>query len=483
VIDVGSNSVRLVTYRLEGRSIWTVFNEKALAGLGRDLPATGRLSPQGVETAFMALRRFHVALRDWRPDDIFAVATAAVREAADGRAFLNQAREEIGLDIRLLSGEEEARFAGLGVIAGQPDAQGVAGDLGGSSLELIPLANGAPGDGATLPLGPFALGAPRALDGGHARKQIDAELKPLANRFTASNFHAVGGGWRNLAMLHMAMADYPLHVTHQYRMSRSEALDVARFAARQSKQSLERIEGLSKKRVDTLPYAAVVLEALVEALGVQQVVISAYGLREGILLDAMDPDIRTRDPLIEGCEALAAMRGLSHELAQPLEAWLSPAMSSLPAVFGARDATLRAAAARLADLGARLHPDHRADLVFEQVLRAPIAGMTHAERTFLASMAFSRHTVATTLPEPEVIARLLTPEQRQRARALGAAIRLGFDLSGRNPKLLEKSNLTIEGERLVLRAAPGWGDMLLGEQTAKRAASLASVLKLKLQMG
>jgi exopolyphosphatase/guanosine-5'-triphosphate,3'-diphosphate pyrophosphatase len=482
VIDVGSNSVRLVVYRLEGRALWTVFNEKALAGLGRDLPSTGRLSPQGVQTAFMALRRFHAVLNGWRDEDVFAVATAAVREAADGPAFLRRAHEEIGLNIRLLSGEEEARYAGLGVIAGQPDARGVAGDLGGSSLELIPLAGGAPGEGATLPLGPFALGAPRPLETGQLRRVIDAALRPMANRFASPHFHAVGGGWRNLALLHMAMADYPLHVTHQYHMDRTEALDVARFAARQSKQSLERIEGLSKKRVETLPYSALVLEALVEQLGVEQVVISAYGLREGLLLDSMDLAEQARDPLIEGCEAFAAVRGLSAELGPPLEAWLAPAMNSLPAVFGARDPILRAAACRLADLGARLHPDHRADLVFEQVLRSPIAGMNHPERAFLASVAFSRHTMAVTPPEPAVIARLLSSDQRQRARALGAAVRLGFDLSGRNPELLRRSSLSIDGERLVLRAEPDWRDMLLGEQTAKRATSLASILKLKYQL-
>ena len=121
VIDVGSNSVRLVIYRIEGRSIWTIFNEKALAGLGRNLPATGRLSPEGVETAIAALRRFRVALSGWDHADIVAVATAAVREASDGPQFLARVESETGFRLRVLSGAEEARYAALGVIAGQPD--------------------------------------------------------------------------------------------------------------------------------------------------------------------------------------------------------------------------------------------------------------------------------------------------------------------------------------------------------------------------
>jgi exopolyphosphatase/guanosine-5'-triphosphate,3'-diphosphate pyrophosphatase len=483
VIDVGSNSVRLVIYRLDGRAIWTLYNEKALAGLGRDLPATGRLSLEGVETALVAIRRFRALLDGWRAEDVTAAATAAVREAADGPAFLKRVRDETGLQVRVLSGEEEARYAAMGVIAGQPDAHGVVGDLGGSSLELVRLSNGAPGDGATLPLGPFALGAPRVLDVDRTRRVIDSELAPFSNAFATRYFHAVGGAWRNLALLHMELADYPLRVAHQYEMSRSDALDVSRFVARQSKSSLERIQGLSKKRFETLPYSALVLDALIERLGVERVVISAFGVREGMLLDAMDPEVRRRDPLIEGCEALTAMRGFAPDLGGAMEAWLTPAFEKLSPVFGARDPVLLAAASRLADLGARLHPDHRADLAFEQVLRAPIADMTHPERAFLASVAFARHTSEPTTPEAQAIARVISSERRQRARALGAAVRLGCDLSGRNPRLLEKSSLTIQGERLVLTAARGWEDMLLGEQTAKRAQTLASALRLKLELG
>lgn len=482
VVDVGSNSVRLVIYRLDGRAIWTVFNEKALAGLGQDLPSTGRLSPEGVETALTALRRYRALLDGWRGEDVTVTATAAVREAADGPAFLKRVRDDTGLQIRILTGAEEARYAALGVLAGQPDAQGVVGDLGGSSLELVRLTAAGPGDGATLPLGPFSLGAPRALDADRTRRIVDAALAPMAEQFSGPTFHAVGGAWRNLALLHMQMADYPLRIAHQYEISRADAIDLARFVARQSRSSLERIEGLSKKRFETLPYSALVLGQLIERLGVEQLVISAYGLREGVLLEAMPAAVRRRDPLIEGCETLTASRGLSQELGGALEAWLGPAFEKLPAVFGDREPLLVAAACRLADVGARLHPDHRADLAFDQVLRAPIAGMNHAERAFLASVAFARHTATVATPEAAGISRVLSAERRQRARALGSAIRLGCDICGRNAGLLEKSGLSIEGDRVVLAPTPGWEDMLLGEQTAKRAQTLATALKLKLEL-
>lgn len=481
VIDVGSNSVRLVIYRVDGRALWTIYNEKVVAGLGRDLTASRRLSPEGVESAIGALRRFRTVLEGWRADEVTACATAAVRDAADGKAFLQRVKAETGLDVRTLSGEEEARYAALGVICGDPTAEGVVGDLGGSSLELIRLGGAASLEGETLPLGPFALGAPKPLNLDRTRRLVDDHLTSLVGRYASPEFHTVGGAWRNLALLHMQMADYPLHVAHQYEIGRTEALDLARFVERQSRSSLEGIQGVSKKRYETLPYAALVLERLIERLGIERLVVSAYGVREGLLLEAMPPDVRRLDPLIEGCEALTAQRGISPVLGHALEAWIGPLFERLPPLFDGRDAVLTAAASRLADLGARLHPDHRADLAFEQVLRAPLAGMNHAERVFLACVAFSRHSGAPQPPD-SAVAKVLSPERRQRARALGSAIRLGCDLCGHNPLLLEKSSVAIRADRLVLTALAGWEDMLLGEQTSRRAQTLAQALKLKLEL-
>jgi len=478
VIDIGSNSIRLVLYRLEGRAIWTVFNEKVLAGLGRDLPTTGKLSPQGALAARAALRRFQAVLESVRPSAVFTVATAAVREAADGPDFVREIREETGLSVSVLSGAEEARLSALGVTAGIPDATGVAGDLGGYSLELVRMDRGKPGAGSTLPLGPFALGAGQgSFDAEPTRKEVAKRLAGVANRFTADSFFAIGGAWRNLALLHMRLSDYPLQIVHQYEMSARDALQASRFIASQSRSSLERIEGLSRKRAESLPHAAVVLEQLIERLGLRRVVISAWGLREGLLYDSLAKDIRALDPLIEGCAALGARESQAEPLGAALEAWIEPVFNRLPPLFAkGRDAVLAAAACRLAEFGVRLHPDHRADLVFDQILRAPIAGMDHNERAFLAVAAFARHTGAGVTPAAHTIGRLLSYDRLQRARALGAAIRLGCDLSGRSPPLLMRSWLKLDGETLILGADRAGAALLLGEQTAKRAQTLAVIL-------
>lgn len=481
-MDVGSNSVRLVTYRLEGRAIWTVYNEKVLAGLGREMNRTRRLSVDGVEAAVPALRRFRAVIDGVGAHDAYVAATAAVREAEDGPAFVERVRREAKLDIRTLSGREEARYAALGVLAGFPGASGVVGDLGGSSLELVRLQDGEAGDGVTLALGPFSLGAPNDFDAARVRATTLERLTGC-ERLRTDEFNAVGGAWRTMALIHMAMADYPLKIVHQYEIPASEALDVVRFVARQSRGSLERIQGVSKKRVDVLPWAAIVLECLVETLGFRRITFSAYGLREGLLYEGMSPEVRATDPLVAGCAALGRRQGVSPELGRAVADWLAPAFAQLEPVYGEdRDAALLQAASRLADIGARLHPEQRAELAFIQALHAPIAGQGHAERAFLAAAVFARYGGSGQMPEQTVVRRLLTREAQGRARILGLAIRLAADLAGRAPENLRNSSLRIVDDRLVVTAEPDYADLLLGEQTSKRANALASALGLKLEI-
>lgn len=482
-IDIGSNSVRLVLYRLEGRAIWTVFNEKVLAGLGRDLPVTGRLSADGLPMAMTALRRFAAVLEGVRPEKTLIAATAAVREAADGPEFCERVVAETGLKIRVLSGEEEARYAALGVLAGAPRASGVSADMGGASLELTRLTGHGVEGGVTLPLGPFALADGKPFDAARIRARIDERLSAVAADFRAERLYAVGGAWRTLAQVQMRLKDYPLHVVHQYEMTADEALEAARLVAQKSRAELDKLPGVSKKRAETLPYAGLVMEGLIRRLGLRTIEVSAWGVREGLLFEQLDGLEHASDPLLAGCAALGGRQGISPGLPGALKGWISDIVAALPPAFGAeRDPVLTDAACRLADLGARLHPDHRLELVFDQVLRAPIPGQSHAERAFLAAAVNARYGGPAATPEPETIARLLDERSALRARALGLAIRLACDLSGRSPQLLANASVVVENDALKLQARPGYADVLMGEQTRKRAKALAELMGLELSL-
>lgn len=477
VIDIGSNSVRLVVYGLEGRAIWTGYNEKVLAGLGREVASTGRLSPEGVREAADTIRRFSVLLDALPLSERHVTATAAVREAEDGAEFCDRIAADTGLKVRVLTGEEEARYAALGVIAGNPQAEGIVADLGGSSLELTPVSGGEPGRGVTLPLGPFAMeGA-----SGDPSKEIDARLKPAAG-FHAETLHAVGGAWRSLALLHMRHVGHQLEIVHQYEMTAAEVDDIAAILTRLSRASLEKLARTNKARAMTLPHAALVLSRLCRKLGAKTVSFSAYGLREGLLLENMPDGIRRRDPLIEGCRALGDRDSLARGMDRIMAAWLKPVIDPLEPLFGpGRDGLMLCAGAALADVGSRLHPDHRADVAFEQVLRAPVAGLIHAERAFLASAVHARYG-GQTPPEAELVNRLLGREGLERARVHGLGLRLASDLSGRSAALLAATRLGVEDSELVLRVSSDQADLLRGEKVRKRLGALAQALGLAARM-
>ena len=484
VIDIGSNSVRLVLYRLEGRAIWTVFNEKVLAGLGADLAETGRLAPEGVEQALAALKRFKAVLDAAQPTEVFVVATAAVREASDGPAFVRRLKIDGALSVRVLTGEEEARYAALGVLAGAPDAEGVVGDLGGSSLELVRVANGTPAKGVSLPLGAFALRGPDGFDLGRARSKTAKILDGARAVFSAETLYAVGGGWRNLALLQMRMAGYPLQIVHQYEISAATALDAARFIARQSTRLARAHRGRLQAPARHHPLRRGRAGGPDRAVGAE-----AHGpcppsaCAKGSCSTRCPRRTRALDPLIEGCAALSARQGVSEDIGLALAGMAQAGVL----VVGARfrrpraDARRRRRPARRSRRAAAPRPSRRPGV------RAGAARPDRRHEPCRADVPGGRavrapHRLAQPA-EPRILGRVLTHERLERALALGAAIRLGCDLSGRSGELLSHSKLAVAGDALALTADARWADMLLGEQTAKRAAQLADRLELGLKIG
>lgn len=453
VIDVGSNSVRLVVYRIDGRAMTPILNEKVMAGLGRDLSRNGALPKDGVESALRALTRFRALLEAQGVASVFPVATAAVREAKDGRAFAKRVADETGLKLRILDGADEARLSALGVSAGAPDAEGVVGDLGGASLELIEIGAKGPGRGETFALGPLALSSDDGFDYARVAKTVSEALDEtrILKKRGGGDFYAVGGAWRALGRIDIALRNHPLGVLHHHEMSRTEVLKVADVVRKQSKRSLERLEEAAAKRAETLPYAAVVLERVMLAGQFDRVVLSAFGLREGVLIERMSERALATHPLIAAAEALAGRWSRARNFGAALEDWIAPMFERQPEVFSRkRDSVLRGAAARLADVGGPLHPDQRVEVMFDLVLRAPLAAINHVERAFLAAAIHHRYTKAPPL-HADAYLRLLDDEQQSAAAALGAALRLGADLSGRSEALLAAFEARVVDGKLVLR--------------------------------
>jgi exopolyphosphatase/guanosine-5'-triphosphate,3'-diphosphate pyrophosphatase len=479
VIDIGSNSVRLVHFRLEGRALWPVFNEKTSAELGKGLGETGNLNPEGVESTLRTLRRFNILLDAKGVSERIVFATAAVRDAEDGKAFLKRAKKEADTRITVLSGKDEARLAALGVVAGIPNATGAAADLGGSSLEIIPVARATPGEGITVSLGPLAAPDDLMQNRKAAKSWIDERLKaagPVLGQ-CGDTLYAVGGSWRALAQLAIAEADYPLRVIHQFQLSRGAAKQIADFAARLSVASLAGTPGVAPRRAAMLPYAGLLLKRLMKTGKFNRVVFSAYGLREGAVFDRLPEPVQSADPLLAGAEAVARPAAPSPSFGRAIAAWLEPVFAARDTHFGNRSALVRAAAARLCDVGARHHPDHRASLARELALFAPFAGVAHAERAYMGLVLHHRYDGKRTPADSRVFHHLLDEETRQHALAYGLGLRFAAALSGRSEALLSRFSLSGNESELILNAPAADTDLVV-ERARHRFEQLADALEL-----
>lgn len=477
VVDIGSNSVRLVVYEDDSRNPAAMFNEKVLCGLGRRLASTGRLDPDGVPSALATIRRFAGLARVMNLARLDMAATAAVRDAVDGPEFVAAVEAIVGSKLRVLSGQEEAFYAAEGVLSAIPEASGLVGDLGGGSLELVQIEAGQVGAQATLPLGPLRLMELAGADRAKATAIIDDALATLP-WLDGQAVYAVGGAWRALGRLHMAQTSYPLRVLHHYRISRGDARDLSRLLSNQSRDSLERISGLPRRRLDTLPFAALLLDRLLKAARPREIVFSSYGLREGLLFSRLAPEIRALDPLIETARRTGARLGRFAEHGDELFDWLNP----LCPRESAEEARLRHAICHLSDIGWRGHPDYRAQQSMFEILRAPFVGIDHPGRAMLALAIYARYDGDPEAGASRQASAVLSEEQILHARTLGGAIRLGHNLTGGTPGVLGACPLALDGNELVLVLPRAFRD-LDGEVVQRRLAALGRLMNRATRIG
>jgi exopolyphosphatase / guanosine-5'-triphosphate,3'-diphosphate pyrophosphatase len=471
VVDIGSNSIRLVVFDAPKRAPLPVFNEKILCGLGKGLQKTGELDPEGVRLALDNLQRFAHLAEAMGVADLTFIATAAVRDAKNGAAFVRAVEARIGRRIRILSGADEARLSAQGVVSGIPDADGLAGDLGGGSLELVRVRGARIGAHATLPLGPLRLRDLNGRDG--ARISIDEHLEKLdwLGQVKGKAFYAVGGAWRALARVHMAHAGYPLHVIHHYTLKRGAAEEFCDLVAGLSRESLERVGDVSRKRLDTLPLAALVLSRVLRHARPSELVFAATGLREGCVFSKLPPSEQRRDPLIDACSDIARTSARFAVDGQALMGWIAPLFRKT----AANEARLRLAACHLSDIAWREHPDYRAEIAFLRTLRMPFTGIDHAGRAFVALAIYTRYEGRADAPVTRPAWQLLGEEPLRQAHVLGLGLRLAYTMSAGTPAILSQVKLKVERGSIDL-VAPAAMRPMIGEAVERRLEALARAM-------
>lgn len=477
IIDIGSNSIRLVIYDVLGASILPTFNEKVMAGLGQGLMRTRCLSPEGRDAALKAIARYRAILRALGIRNFAAVATAAVRAAEDGSQFISEASKTLGRQVVVLTGEDEARLSALGVEASFHKPAGMIGDLGGSSLEfkqIGPKANG----GESLMLGPLSL-VEDEIDLKAIRKTVRSEFRNSKALSEASGlFYAVGGAWRTFAKLNMQLDNYALQVLQGYKMSKGQVARAAKVCLDSVSNAAARstLETLDKRRAKHLPVAAILLEEVLSSGNFDGVVISSSGLREGVLRDLIGTGMA--DPLLDGVIAFARLDRNQILFGEALHDFIAPAFEPEPDLLGSPAADLRVekAACMMADSAGRFHPDHRPIMAYDQALRAPYTGVSHSERALIAYSIGCRY--QKDFQRPDEYLSLTSAEQDERARQIGSAMRLGAVFSGRSGPILRRAHLERSQGALRLCIAKT-DEAMVSDTVSRRLSQTASQLRLK----
>jgi exopolyphosphatase/guanosine-5'-triphosphate,3'-diphosphate pyrophosphatase len=477
VIDIGSNSVRLVVYEGLTRSPTPIFNEKVLAGLGREVHSTGLLAVDAVEKALAALRRFRALCDRIQVGGLWVLATAACRDAKNGKAFIVEAERACRTKIDVITGKREAELSALGVVSGFHHPDGIVGDLGGGSLELTDIHRHRVHPGITLPLGGLALQDISSKSIKKAEKVVWKALSGarLLKGGHGRTFYAIGGTWRSLARLHMWQKGYPLHVTHGYIIPGKEAYEFSSLVHRVGPETLSQIDVVADARRPLLAYAALVLETLVELARPKDVVISALGVREGLLYSMLDAAERRNDPLIAAASDLNVLRSRSPAHGEELTAWTDRFLASSGLDESAEERRLRHAACLLADIGWRAHPDYRGEQSLNIIANAAFVGIDHPGRTFLALAVFFRHVGLVDEELSPRLRELATTRVLDRARVLGAAMRVAYLVSAATTGVLPKTPMLVERGRLVLRFDNGFKP-LAGERVFNRLRQLARLI-------
>ena len=476
VIDIGSNSVRMVVYSGLSRTPVPMFNEKAVCALGKGLKDTQRLNPDGVIMALDTLARFEALATGMGVSRIDALATAAVREAEDGAEFVQAVENRTGLKVRVLPGEDEAKLSAFGVLCSVPGAQGLVADLGGGSLDLVRISDGEFHDTSSLALGILRLDEAEARQENGAKKLINDQLngQKWLSKTKGQDLYLCGGAWRSLARVCIAHKDYPLHVLDNFTLSRSEAEPLLGMIAHLSRKTLEQIPGVSKRRLPTLHLAAKLLQRLVEETDAKSLIFSVYGMREGQFYAALPPELAHEDPLLSAAADLARSAGRFVDHGHEVMKWMSPLFpKETPA-----QTRLRHAACLMGDVFWIEHPDYRAEQAFLRILRLPFMGLSHVDRAGLALAIYHRYNGTEDAPVIQAAFDLLDEQRLARVKRVGQVLRLGFSLSGGTPGILPATS--IEEKRGVLTLTlPGDHPAFGAEIIERRFQRLADALEFK----
>jgi exopolyphosphatase/guanosine-5'-triphosphate,3'-diphosphate pyrophosphatase len=472
IIDIGSNSIRLVVYDQLKRSPVPIYNEKVMCALGKGLASSGVLHPEGVKLAKDTLKRLLAMSRNMEITSLYVMATAAVRDAQDGEEFTKYLEDTYDIEIDVISGDKEAKLGAHGVAASMHKPEGITGDMGGGSLELVWVESGHLTHNTSVPLGSLRMIDESKGDRGKLQKIIDKRMDELTwlEDHKAANFYAIGGSFRALAKMHLTANNYPLRILHEYTVEAKPFLKFVRDITAMPNEKMEKFPGVAARRIPALPGAAMVLERIIEAARPERIVFSTSGIREGYLYEKLSPHIRNLDGLLASCTEFATKSGRTTAYANELFTWMYPLVKNETE----SERRLRFAFCLLSDIALHIHPEYRAEWAFQRILFSAVTSLTHRERVMLALALYHRYQFK--LKENWAALSLINDVDRSWARLVGTSANLAYHLSGSVSGNLHSTVIGAGKGGVTLELS---GDMkdVMGDAVKKRIAGVDEAAK------
>jgi exopolyphosphatase/guanosine-5'-triphosphate,3'-diphosphate pyrophosphatase len=278
----------------------------------------------------------------------------------------------------------------------------------------------------------------------------------------------------------MVQTNYPLRVMQGYAVSTREMIEFCQFIRRQKKASaLPGMEDVARARREVVPFGALVLERLLEAMAPSEVVFSVYGIREGLLYSLMTRHEQAKDPLLSFCEDYARVRSRSVQHAHELCSWTDGLFDGDGPKETSEERRLRYAACLLSDIGWRAHPDYRGEQSLNVIAHSGMSGIDHPGRVFLALAVYHRHAGSDDNAAVDALSTRLrltiSKRAQKRARIIGTAVRAAHMLSIGMPGVIDETKLSQEGTQLVLTLPKSYA-ALDGERLRRRFGALANLL-------
>jgi exopolyphosphatase/guanosine-5'-triphosphate,3'-diphosphate pyrophosphatase len=477
IIDLGSNSIRMLIYDNLLNSQIPIFNEKAICELGKNLDKTGKLDPKGSDFALSVLQRFKRILSNLKVKKFKIIGTAAIREATDSKLFVAKVKKILKKKVQVLTGIEEAENSALGVIIGFQRVNGVVVDLGGGSLEIARVEKNIIYEKISLPLGVLRLFNQPKRNKDKINSIISFYLNKIEwlRKGKTKNLYLCGGTWRTLLNAHIFKTNYPLSILHQYKLPAIEAL---KFSNRLSSVKLiksEKLVGVTKSRTNYIPIGSYILSSLIKICDPSNILCSVSGVREGSLINKAYLNILKKDSLNRSVHFIALKKGDFGENYIKLYNFLKKIFPNKDENFPFR---LLLPACSLSNFDWGLGTYQRAELVFHEVINSPILKLSHNDRIKLGLVSFWRHCSTKYYPDLEFL-KLLSNSEITACRRIGAALRFASSISVISSIFYEKIKIYVANEKTLILKVPKKYSQVISNQVQKRLKSLAEEMNLK----